>query len=70
MAAVYIEQAERAAGRYTHIEDYVVEDHANPCPLRHSRQVDAIAWAKKNGHSPYGARVRHLKKTPNYWRAD
>jgi hypothetical protein len=34
-------------------------------------QHEAIEWAKKNGHTPHVARVRHLtdKKTPGHWRA-
>ena len=32
---------------------------------------EAIDWARKNGHTPLVARVRHLndKKTPDHWRA-
>jgi hypothetical protein len=34
-------------------------------------QNEAIDWARKNGHSPYVARVRHLndKKRPDQWRS-
>ncbi len=33
--------------------------------------VLSIEWAKKNGHSPHVARVRHLndKKKADHWRA-
>ena len=34
-------------------------------------QHEAIEWAKKNGHTPLVARVRHLndKEKPDHWRA-
>jgi len=34
-------------------------------------QREAIAWAKKKGHTPLVARVRHLndKKIPDHWRS-
>jgi hypothetical protein len=33
-------------------------------------QHEAIEWAKKNGHAPHVARVRHLsdKKKADHWR--
>jgi hypothetical protein len=33
-------------------------------------QVEAITWAKSQGHSPHVARLRHLndKKIPDHWR--
>jgi len=69
MAIVYIEA--RPKGREgSPIENYVVEDHANNVLDTFKTQADAIAWAKKNGHTPHVARVRHLndKKTPDHWR--
>jgi hypothetical protein len=34
-------------------------------------QHEAIDWARKQGHAPLVARVRHLndKKKPDHWRA-
>jgi hypothetical protein len=36
-----------------------------------NRMGAAIEWAKKNGHAPHVARVRHLsdKKKADHWRA-
>jgi hypothetical protein len=58
MTVVYIEARPKGRQEGSPIEDYAVEDHA-------------IAWAKKEGHTPHVARVRHLnKKTqPDHWRA-
>jgi hypothetical protein len=70
MATVYIEA--RPKGREgTPIDDYVVEDHADNVLRTLKTQLEAIAWAKSNGHSPHVARVRHLndKKKPDHWRA-
>jgi hypothetical protein len=55
----------------TAIDDYVVEDHADHILHTAKTQQDAINWAKKEGHSPLVARVRHLndKKKPDQWRA-
>jgi hypothetical protein len=48
-----------------------VEDHADHVLDTFETQREAIDWAKKNGHSPLVARVRHLndKKKPDHWRA-
>ena len=53
------------------IEDYVIEDHADHVLGTFKTQEEAIRWAKKEGHSPLVARVRHLndKKIPDHWRA-
>lgn len=71
MAVVYVEARPKGRQEGTHIDDYVVEDHADHALYATRTQVDAIAWAKKNGHSPHVARVRHLndKKKPDHWRA-
>jgi hypothetical protein len=49
----------------------LVEDHAEHVLVTCKTQHEAIEWAKKNGHAPHVARVRHLnKKTqPDHWRA-
>jgi hypothetical protein len=54
----------------THIDDYVVEDHGDHVLATFKTQRDAIDWAKKNGHTPHVARVRHLndKKKADHWR--
>lgn len=68
MAVVYIEARPKGAGP---IHDYVVEDHADHVLHTTKTQEDAITWAKRNGHLPHVARVRHLndKKKPDHWRA-
>jgi hypothetical protein len=45
----------------------VAEDHAD----RILATLKAINWARKQGHAPLVARVRHLndKKKPDHWRA-
>ena len=52
------------------IDDYVVEDHADHVLSTFKTQREAIEWAKKNGHVPHVARVRHLndKKKPDQCR--
>jgi hypothetical protein len=44
----------------SHINDYVVEDHVDHVLGTFKTQHDAIESAKKNGHTPHVARVRHL----------
>ena len=70
MAVVYIEA--RPKGRdHDPITHYVVEDHKDSVLHTSKTQQEAIDWAKRNGHSPHVARVRHLsdKKRPDHWRA-
>lgn len=71
MAVVYVEARPKGRPDGSPIDDYVVEDHANSVLHTARTQADAIAWAKRNGHSPHVARVRHLndKKKPDHWRA-
>ena len=71
MANVYIEPRPKGRQEGTAIDDYVVEDHANHVLAEFKTQKDAIDWARKNGHAPLVARVRHLndKKTPDHWRS-
>ena len=62
MPNVYVEARPKGPSEGSSIEDFVVEDHAD----------HALGdWARKNGHSPLVARVRHLndKKIPDHWRA-
>jgi hypothetical protein len=67
MAQVFVEPRPKGRKEGDQIDDYVVEHVLHTAKT----QEDAINWAKKNGHSPHVARVRHLsdKKTPDHWRA-
>jgi hypothetical protein len=67
MAVVYVEARPKGGGPIT---GYVVEDHADHVLATTHTQEEAIAWAKRNGHSPHVARVRHLsdKRNPDHWR--
>ena len=71
MANVYVEARPKGRPEGTHIDDYVVEDHADHVLKVTPTQREAIDWAKKEGHRPLVARVRHLndKKNPDHWRA-
>ncbi len=71
MANVYVEPRPKGRHEGSHIEDYVVEDHADHVLATFKTQQEGIDWAKKQGHSPLVARVRHLndKKKPDHWRA-
>lgn len=70
MAVVYIEARPKGRPEGSPIDDFVVEDHANHVLAAFKTQREAIDWAKRNGHSPHVARVRHLndKKKPDHWR--
>lgn len=71
MSNVYIEARPKGRPEGSHIDDYVVEDHADHILKDFKTQREAIEWAKQNGHSPLVARVRNLndKKRPDHWRA-
>jgi hypothetical protein len=71
MAKVYVEPRPKGRLHGSHIDDYVVEDHADDVLATFKTQEEAINWARKNGHDPHVARVRHLndKKKPDHWRA-
>ena len=71
MAVVFIEARPKGAGEGSPVEDYVVEDHADPILTAFKTQREAIHWAKKNGHTPHIARVRHLndKQRADHWRS-
>lgn len=70
MANVYVEARPKGRPEGTRIDDYVVEDHADDVLYKSSTQEAAIDWAKRQGHHPLVARVRHLndKKKPDHWR--
>lgn len=70
MATVFIEPRPKARDEHAPIENYVVETEGDQ-PLHEApTQDDAITWAKKNGHTPHVARVRHLlnKGNPDHFR--
>jgi len=71
MPNVFVEARPKGRAEGDPITDYVVEDHADHVLATCKTQHEAIDWAKKNGHSPHVARVRHLndKKKPDHWRA-
>lgn len=71
MANVYVEPRPKGRPEGSPIQDYVVEDGADNVLKTFSTQKEAIDWAKKEGHHPLVARVRHLneKKNPDHWRS-
>ena len=71
MPNVYIEPRPKGRPEGSHIDDYVVEDHADDVLATFKTQHEAIKWAKDNGHNPLVARVRNLndKKKADHWRA-
>jgi hypothetical protein len=71
MANVYVEPRPKGHAVGARIDDYVVEDHADHALATFKTQHEAIEWAKKNGHTPHIARVRHLndKQKADHWRA-
>jgi hypothetical protein len=71
MPNVYVEARPKGRAEHSAIEGYVVEDHADKVLHTAATQEAAIAWARKEGHNPLVARVRHLnnKKIPDHWRA-
>ena len=58
-ANVYVEARPKGRPEGSRIDDYVVEDHADHVLATFPTQRDAIEWARKQGHSPLVARVRH-----------
>ena len=70
MAVVYVEARPKGRPDGSAIEDFVVEDHADHVLATFEMQHQAIDWARRNGHRPHVARVRHLndKKKPDHWR--
>jgi len=67
---VYIEPRPKGRSEHAPIEDYVVETEGDRVLMSVKTQEEAIAWAKKNGHTPHVARVRHLpnKRNPDHFR--
>ena len=71
MAVVYVEPRPKGRPEGSPITDYVVETQGDQALIVTRTQQEAIDWAKRNGHSPHVARVRHLndKRRPDLWRA-
>ena len=71
MSVVYVEARPKGRPEGSPITDYVVETQNDHVLTTTRTQQEAIEWAKRNGHSPHVARVRHLhdKKRPDHWRA-
>jgi hypothetical protein len=71
MPNVYVEARPKGRPQGDPITDYVAEDHADHVLGTFKTQEAAVEWAKKQGHTPLVARVRHLndKKVPDHWRA-
>jgi hypothetical protein len=71
MANVYVEARPKGRKEGDPIDDYVVEEHASHVLATFKTQHEAIEWAKKLGHAPLVARVRHLndRSTPGHWRS-
>jgi len=67
MANVYVEARPKGRQAGDRIDDYVVEDHADHVIAGPYKTQE---WAKRNGHRPLVARVRHLndKNKPDHWR--
>jgi hypothetical protein len=70
MANVYVEARPKGRPERTAIDGYVVEDHIDSVLGSFQTQAEAIEWAKKRGHRPLVARVRHQndKNIPDHWR--
>jgi len=70
VANVYIEPRPKGRPEGTPIDDYVVEDGGDHVLKTFNTQKEAIDWAKRQGHHPLVARVRHLnnKRMPDQWR--
>ena len=71
MANVYLEARPNGRPQGSAIEGFVVEDHADSVLGSFTTQGEAIEWARKRGHRPLVACVRHFndKKNPDHWRA-
>ena len=70
MRNVFIEARPKGRPEGSHVDDYVVEGHADHVLETFKTQHEAVEWARKHGHHPLVARVRHLndKKVPDHWR--
>jgi hypothetical protein len=71
LANVYVEARPKGLLEGSDIKGFVVEDHADNVLATFKTQKEAVDWARKNGHSPLVARVRHLndKAIPEHWRS-
>jgi hypothetical protein len=60
MPNVYIEPRPKGRPEGSHIDDYVVESRQDEVLGTSKTQHEAIEWARREGHHPLVARVRHL----------
>jgi len=69
MSNVFIEARPKGRPEGSTIADYVVEDQTDHRLATFNPQEEAVAWSRRQGHSPMVARVRHLnsKKKPDRW---
>lgn len=65
MAVVFVEARPKGKTADSPVAEYVVEDDADHILATFRTQGDAIYWAKKHGHKPHVARVRHLNDKKN-----
>jgi hypothetical protein len=63
MPNVYVEARPKGRPEGTHIDDYVVEDHADHVLGTFATQSAGIDWAKTNGHHPLVGQVRSQNQT-------
>jgi len=71
MANVYVEPEPKGRPEGSPITHYVLEyaHGARVTSTDYRTQADAVAEAKKLGHAPLTARVRHTDKgNPDHWR--
>lgn len=68
MANVFIEPLPKGR-EHNAITGYAVEEAGDRVLSKCRTQEEAIEWAKRNGHTPHVARVRHTDKgNPDHWR--
>ena len=56
MANVYVEPRPKGRPEGSHVDDYVVEDHADHVLATFKTQHEAIDWARKRPRSARGSR--------------
>ncbi len=71
MPNVYVEARPKGRAEGSPIEDYVVEEQGDRVMGVFRTQKEAIDWARRMGHHPLVARVRHMhdKNKPDLWRS-
>jgi phasin protein len=71
MPTAYIEARPKGRQEDALIDDFVVEDDVGRVLVAFDTQMEAIVWAKDNGHIAQVARHRDRndKKNPDHWRS-